>query len=294
MADWFKGPIDLIGRGKGRAVGLEVRGGTLDLRRIPDAMGGATTGAEDDGPITARLDRVQITESIALTGLNGSFATRGGFNGSFEATLNGQAPLRARWCPPRRGRRRASPRVMPGVLAAAGIFSKARGGILDLQLLPLGPRGHYRGTARAEAFRVRNAPVLAELLSAISVVGILEQMNGSGLVFTEGDAQFTLSPAGVEIHRGAAVGLSMGVSMAGTYDARNKRLNLQGVISPIYLLNGIGAALTRRGEGLFGFNYTIGGTSDRPDVGVNPLSILTPGMFREIFRRPVPSLQEQG
>lgn len=295
VADWFKGPIDLIGRGKGRAVGLEVRGGTLDLRRLPNAMGGATTGAEDDGPITARLDRVQITESIALTGLNGSFATRGGFNGSFEATLNGQAPLRGTLVPSKAGTAaRITSGDAGGVLAAAGIFSKARGGILDLQLLPLGPRGHYRGTARAEAFRVRNAPVLAELLSAISVVGILEQMNGSGLVFTEGDAQFTLSPAGVEIHRGAAVGLSMGVSMAGTYDARNKRLNLQGVISPIYLLNGIGAALTRRGEGLFGFNYTIGGTSDRPDVGVNPLSILTPGMFREIFRRPVPSLQEQG
>ena len=64
------------------------------------------------------------------------------------------------------------------------------------------------------------------------------------------------------------------------------------VISPIYLLNGVGAVLTRQGEGLFGFNYRLGGTSDDPSVRVNPLSILTPGMFREIFRRPVPRLQE--
>ena len=67
---------------------------------------------------------------------------------------------------------------------------------------------------------------------------------------------------------------------------------MQGVISPIYMLNGIGAALTREGEGLFGFSYRLGGSSDDPSVSVNPLSILTPGMFREIFRRPVPRLQE--
>jgi hypothetical protein len=60
------------------------------------------------------------------------------------------------------------------------------------------------------------------------------------------------------------------------------------VISPVYLLNGIGSLFTRRGEGVFGFTYTVTGTTGRPQVSVNPLSILTPGMFREIFRQPLP------
>ena len=34
----------------------------------------------------------------------------------------------------------------------------------------------------------------------------------------------------------------------------------------------------------FGFNYTLEGTADDPEVAVNPLSILTPGMFRDLFR----------
>ena len=59
---------------------------------------------------------------------------------------------------------------------------------------------------------------------------------------------------------------------------------MQGVISPVYLLNGVGAIFTKRGEGVFGFNYTLSGTADAPEVGVNPLSILTPGMLRGIFR----------
>ena len=69
---------------------------------------------------------------------------------------------------------------------------------------------------------------------------------------------------------------------------------MQGVISPIYLLNGIGAVFTRRGEGLFGFNYTLRGTSAKPDIGVNPLSIITPGMFRDLFRGPAPILKGSG
>jgi hypothetical protein len=71
-------------------------------------------------------------------------------------------------------------------------------------------------------------------------------------------------------------------------------LQLQGVISPIYLLNGLGAVVSKRGEGLFGFNYALGGTADAPQVSVNPLSILTPGLFREIFRRPPPVLSLSG
>jgi hypothetical protein len=66
---------------------------------------------------------------------------------------------------------------------------------------------------------------------------------------------------------------------------------MQGVISPIYLLNGIGALFTRKGEGLFGFNYRLQGNAKDPKVSINPLSILTPGMFREIFRAAPPKLE---
>ena len=51
---------------------------------------------------------------------------------------------------------------------------------------------------------------------------------------------------------------------------------------------------SRPGEGLFGFTYRLTGKADNPQVSVNPLSILTPGMFREIFRRPAPKLESGG
>ena len=56
-------------------------------------------------------------------------------------------------------------------------------------------------------------------------------------------------------------------------------------------LNGIGAILTRPGEGLIGFNFRLQGPMGTARVSVNPLSVLTPGMFRELFRRPPPEVQ---
>ncbi|CAM4014816.1 AsmA-like C-terminal domain-containing protein [Cereibacter sphaeroides] len=241
-------------------------------------------------PILVALDRLQVTSGIALTGVEGRFGTRGGFNGAFRGRVNGRAVVEGSVVPMSgRSAVRLRSRDAGGVIASAGIFPDARGGDLDLSLMPEGRDG-YRGRAAVSNFRVTNAPVLAALLNAISVVGLLEQLNGDGLLFAEGDVRFRVQPGAVEISEASAVGASMGVTLEGLYRTADRRLDLQGVISPIYLLNGIGSVLTRRGEGLFGFNYSVTGSADRPAVSVNPLSILTPGMFREIFRRPVPVL----
>ncbi|MBC7143765.1 MAG: hypothetical protein H5U18_16655, partial [Rhodobacteraceae bacterium] len=70
------------------------------------------------------------------------------------------------------------------------------------------------------------------------------------------------------------------------------QIDLQGTISPVYLLNGIGQIFSKSREGLFGFNYRLAGAAANPKVTVNPLSILTPGMFREIFRAAPPKLTQ--
>ncbi len=291
---WLDAPVELRGRGKARAPEVRVTGGSVDLRRLDRGNSGGGDDA-DGGPIVVALDRLIVTDGIALTGFEGEFASRGGLNGGFRARVNGGPVVNGTVVPSRHG---TAVRILSddagGTLAAAGVFASARGGKMDLRLTPRPAEGVYDGTVQIARVRVRDANVLAELLSAISVVGMLEQLNGEGIPFSEATADFILTPNAVEITRGSAIGASLGVSMAGLYGVKTKRLDLQGVISPVYLLNGIGAALTRKGEGLFGFNYALGGTSDDPQVQVNPLSILTPGMFREIFRRPPPVLNEGG
>ena len=292
LGDWMTGAVVVEGRGAGRPVGIRVTEGRADLRRKPEDPGaGGGDGSAPDIPISIALNSLQVTESIALTDFRGRFTPRGGFNGSFAALVNGQASVTGTVVPTRNG---AAVRVQSdnagGVLASAGVFSSARGGRLDLTLRPRPQSGTYDGSADIRNIRVVDAPVLAELLNAVSVVGIIEQLNGDGLQFGQALGEFILTPNAVQISRGSAVGASMGVSMAGVYGTESKELALQGVISPIYMLNGIGSILTRRGEGLFGFNYEVRGTSDRALVSVNPLSILTPGMFRDLFRGDPPRL----
>jgi hypothetical protein len=78
--------------------------------------------------------------------------------------------------------------------------------------------------------------------------------------------------------------------MDGTFVPDTGAIEMQGVISPVYLLNAVGSVLTRPGEGLFGFNYSISGTADDPEVFVNPLTALMPAMLRNLFRRAVPEV----
>lgn len=292
---WLTGGVTLTGRGAGRAPDITVTGGTVDLRRfdVPQGAGGGAGAAQAQGALELNLDRLVVSEGIVLTGFRGSFSQRGGLNGSFRGSVNGEAAVQGAVVPSRHGTAvRVQSADAGAALRAAGIFASARGGALDLQLTPRAQKGVYDGRAVIDRLRVRGASVLAELLSAISVVGLLEQLNGEGISFSTAEADFILTPEAIEVTRGSAMGASLGVSMAGVYATRSKQLALQGVVSPIYLVNGIGALLTRRGEGVFGFNYALRGTSDAPQVQVNPLSILTPGLFREIFRRPAPVLRQ--
>jgi len=97
-----------------------------------------------------------------------------------------------------------------------------------------------------------------------------------------------LTSEGVSLTRGDAVGASLGVTMTGNYYPQNGTIDMRGVVSPFYLINGIGQILTRRGEGVFGFTYHLHGNASAPKININPLSLLTPGMFRDIFRRAPP------
>jgi hypothetical protein len=290
LGGWLDASAELRGRGKGQAPAVSLTAGRVDLRGLPAQRGDG--GTASGVPITLALDRLTVTDGLGLTAFRSTLTPGGGgVSGDFTGRVNGQTPVKGSLVPSARGTAvRLRSDDAGSVFSAAKVFPNAQGGSMDLILRPTGASGTYDGTLTMRNIRIRKAPALAELINAISVVGLLEQMNGSGLLFNEVEAAFRLSPRAVQIGRASAVGASLGVSASGLYVLNGGRLDVQGVISPIYLLNGIGAFLTRKGEGLFGFNYTVKGTAKEPSVSVNPLSLFTPGMFREIFRSAPPQL----
>ena len=294
MGGWLDGAVEIKGS---TPLGFAITSGAVDFREFPGSEQRASgSGGVSGSPLKLQLDQFRVTDSILLSGFSGDFRLgNDGVDGQFTAQLNGKVPISGGVAPAANG---TAVRVIAddagATLRAAGLFDSAQGGALDMTLTPRKQSGFYTGRATISQIRVRNANVLAELLNAISVIGILEQLNGSGIVFNQAEADFVLSPDRVTITKSSAVGASLGVSMEGTYFSEDGRLKMGGVVSPIYLLNGIGAILTRKGEGLFGFSYRLNGTADDPEVGVNPLSILTPGMFRDIFRMKSPKALGEG
>ena len=292
LGGWLDGAVQVTGRGA-RPVGLAVTSGSIDIRKFPEDRG--SSGSADGSPITVKLDALRITDGIRLSGFSGNFALKGGFSGEFSGRINGKTPVTGSVVPARNGTAvRVQAKDAGDAMRSAGMFSSAYGGALDLTLIPTETPGFYDGTASISNLRVRYGSVMADLLSAISIVGLLDQLSGEGIVFNTAQADFLMTPDAIEVHKGSAVGASMGVSLQGIYRSDSGQLDMTGVVSPIYLLNSIGAFLTRKGEGLFGFAYRLGGTAAEPDVKVNPLSILTPGMFRDLFRAPPATLNGGG
>jgi hypothetical protein len=288
---WLDAPVTLRPRGAGRPPAVEIAGGTVDLRALPERSGGG--GAGPPALVALRLDRLTVSDGIALTGFEGRLTAGAGLEGQFTARVNGAEPIRGTLVPVR-GRTAVRIRSDDAgrTLRASGIFRNAAGGAMDLTLLPAGAPGTFDGQLMVTDTRMRNTPALAALLDAISIVGIIDQLQGPGIAFSEVEARFRLTPQQVILTRSSAVGPSMGISMDGYYDLATGRMDMQGVLSPIYMLNVVGAILTRKGEGLFGVNFRLRGTGEAPQVSVNPLSALTPGMFRGIFRRPPPQVSQ--
>jgi len=288
LGDWFEGAAVLRAQGAGNPMAIELSGARADLRRASIGGGGGGGGG---GPISISMDRVQVTDSIALTGFRGDFSQTTGFSGGFSALVNGGARVQGTVTPGRAGRSafRVTSDDAGAVLASSGVFTKARGGTLDLILQPgAAGAGFFDGTAEITDLRVINASLLAALINAASGIGLLEQLNGEGLVFSNVDGEFTIGPDTLTLYKGAAIGASLGVSGDGTYMPASGVLDIQGVVTPIYLINGIGQIISRRGEGFFGISYRLRGTAAEPQITVNPLSLLAPGFLRDIFRRPIP------
>lgn len=277
LGDW----LEARGRYRpGPAARLALAGGRVDLRALPQGGGGGGPGL---GGIDVALDEVRIGARLALTDVRGSLD--GALQGRLSAGINGAAAADLRLARQNGGLAiHATSADAGSAIRAAGLIDSLHGGALDLRLVPDGAPAKWRGRLHIADTAMRNAPVMAELLSAVSVVGAIDQMGGRGITFSEMRADFRMDRDRIDVTAASAVGPSMGVSLDGQVDLARRRLDLRGVVSPVYFLNQAGGFMTRRGEGLLGITYTVRGAFDAPRVAVNPLSILAPGFLREIFR----------
>ncbi|WP_157115656.1 hypothetical protein [Ketogulonicigenium robustum] len=289
---WLDAPLTLIGRGTGQPMEVNVGRGVMNLSGLGSLGQGGGGGAS--GPLSLALARFHVFPGLDLNDVDGQFDGSGGLTGRFTARVNGVLPVAGRVFT-QDGRQGVQiTGADAGLLVQAlGVAVAARGGDFTLTIVPDGAAS-YLGQFVTGPIQIHDAPVLAQILDAASVVGLIQQMVGMGIAFDSVDATFRIDPGQVTLLSSSAMGAGLGISLDGAYRTDAAEMRFQGVVSPVYFLNGIGQAITRRGEGVFGMTFTLDGPPGQVRVGVNPLSLLAPGFLREAFRRPVPPMPEDG
>ncbi|HEY1612502.1 MAG TPA: AsmA-like C-terminal domain-containing protein [Rhizomicrobium sp.] len=183
-------------------------------------------------------------------------------------------------------------------------FSSVKGGQLSLHAVmpalaarPDQTVPDYTGELIIHDCTILNQPFLARLFSSGSFGGILDLMRGQGISMDTVDVPFRINGDIVTIHDARASGPSIGVTADGYVDRRANHIALQGAMAPLYGLNSILGAIplvgnvfvSKKGEGLFGVTYGLGGDLDEPKVTMNPLSVLAPGILRRLFEGSAPT-----
>lgn len=166
-----------------------------------------------------------------------------------------------------------------------------------------GGRGAYRGTflengpvagtVSAGGIRLRNAPLIARLLSAGSLTGLNDLLIGEGIEFTDITADLQYGNGILTILGAKATGPSVGISAEGDVNFAAKVVDINGAFAPAYQVNslfgnlpGVGEIfVSKAGEGVVAFSYDVRGVLGEPVVTVNTLSLFTPGIFRRIFEK---------
>ncbi|MEM9013900.1 MAG: AsmA-like C-terminal domain-containing protein [Pseudomonadota bacterium] len=173
-------------------------------------------------------------------------------------------------------------------------FGAVEGGRGELEILwPRDNEKALSGTLSAWDLIIVDAPLVARIFAAGSLNGLNDLLNGEGIDLSSAWGAFSFKEGVISIPEARVVGPSIGMSAEGAANLSDGgRINLTGAIAPLYSVNSaLGAApvigdilVGKKGEGVFAVAYSVTGQTGSPTIRVNPLSALTPGIFRNLFQ----------
>ncbi|MGB0935191.1 MAG: DUF3971 domain-containing protein [Alphaproteobacteria bacterium] len=176
------------------------------------------------------------------------------------------------------------------LMRVLGITDTTRKGKAKIICSRKSPDAPWTGKAVVKRFSLADAPAVTQFLALSSPFGILEALSGHSMAFDKMRVSFKYKDKKMLIQDGRAAGPSMGFTFAGNVDLDGEHNRIQGTVLPYNLINMfltkiplIGDLLGGKGGGIWGVNYEMVGSFEKPNVTVNPFSALTPGFLRQIF-----------
>ena len=278
---------------------LFVTGRYLDISPFVTS-GLRNSGGGLDVPLllTAGVEQLALNEAYILQNANMLFAHNG--QGTTNARISGNTSdgdFRINLLTSADSSMRNISVDIPDASEAAFAFlstDSIAGGRLQIeaQMPPVGMAGPINGVAEIEDFKLVRAPILAQLLSVASLQGIFDTLSGSGLNFNQFVVPFSYQQGALEVRNARVSGPALGMTGNGEIRFDDRNLDVDGTLVPAYTANSmlgdipvIGDIFVgKKGEGIFALSYTVKGSFDKTQISVNPLSALTPGFLRGIFR----------
>lgn len=285
---------------------ISVKGQVADARPFLKGLGGpegkpSKEAASKDVDADVNLAIVTGFNGEALTGASIRVTARGKdirsaqFAGKFRGT-----PFLAQIARGERGGSTLSVEAADAgaTLRFADIYRRMYGGALTMSsALNDGPQA---GVVRITNFTLRNEPALSSIIAQgpttseiVDSRGRKQIVEGQGseVSFDRLRANFVRNGARVDFSDAAISNAAMGFTLSGFLDTSRERTDVRGTFVPLYGLNNVVSQLPLFGqllgggnnEGLFALNFRVSGRLSSPDVSVNPLSALAPGILRKLF-----------
>lgn len=178
-----------------------------------------------------------------------------------------------------------------------GLYSRLKKGLLNMRIRP-GRDGSWIGNMDIRDFRLANEEKLQTIVSTPTGAdgrslnkAVKRDIDVRSERFQRGFASFTYSDGALRVDNGVVRGEQVGATFQGMVRDRDGKMDMTGTFMPAYGLNRLFAELpviglllgNGRDRGLLGITFKLTGPFDKPKLTINPLSIIAPGIFRQIF-----------
>ncbi len=183
------------------------------------------------------------------------------------------------------------------LLGFAGLYQHMQGGQATLDLLGTADTS-YQGALQLTNFTLVDEPRLSRIVGSSGGQSdqTLSQAVGQNLqteraFFDHASAKLSYTGSTLRVADGILRGPVFGSSFNGTLYNAKGQIDISGSFMPAYGLNRMFGAIPVLGQilgngnegGLIGITYRLDGPFASPTLVVNPISVIAPGIFRQIF-----------
>ncbi|KFB09901.1 DUF3971 domain-containing protein [Nitratireductor basaltis] len=285
---------------EGAGYRVTVRGKAMDARALVKKLIAPSKAAGEGGgsskgkrvAVDAKLDLVHGFKGEAVSSLDAQYrvSASGIATGSVRASHSGGGAFHITKTAEQQQHQLSVASGNAGALARfLDLYGNMQGGQLAVSLAGQNLDA-LAGQVNVENFWIVNEPRMESLVAATDGAAKAD-VDSSRLSFERGAARVAINGSRLDIADGVLRGSLIGSTFQGAYNEKADMVEITGTFMPFYGLNRIFGELpvigqilgNGRDRGLIGITYKLSGKASDPELFINPISAIAPGIFRQIF-----------